>query len=333
VISRPRARAILQIAFARASYDVMLSGNDAIAGTGGLGLGGTFRGVAYPNHTWSLGFDEEFLRLIRAANFETDADTNRDINTFALNVLYHPVDRSYGGYLYYNNSIDVFERSQQQFADRFQNKFGIHPLWRWLPQTTIYADVSEGVYSGLGANSKKVTSFPLNAVAGVATLLSVKTTLNFQAGYTNGFYSSGPNFSGLLIGAALGYRYSPLGRVTLTYDLQYQDSINANFYRDHVIRLWVQQLMVPFVLMAQPEIHFRQYNGITVPGIVGATTRDDVIFSVIAGAHYNFRNSFAATLDYHFSQVSTDYRYMTAGASYDPSFARHELLLGVRLAL
>src|SRR5262245_52994710 len=58
----------------RAAYDFLLSTNDAVWGAGGLGLGATFRGLTNPIGTWSFGFNDSFNRLIRAANFETDAN-------------------------------------------------------------------------------------------------------------------------------------------------------------------------------------------------------------------------------------------------------------------
>jgi hypothetical protein len=328
----PKATQDLQYrASLRASYDVMLSGNDTVNETGGLGLGLTLGGVVNPQGKVAFALDEEFVRLIRTANFETDANTNRDINHLTLKLVFQPPGRSLSGYLYYDNTIDIFERDIQSFADRMHNRLGLRPMWRWLPQTIVFADVSQGINTGFGSGSTKVTSYPLVAIAGIATLLTLKTTLNFSAGYTNGFYSMGPSFSGLVLKAAAAYRYSPLGRVALTYDLMYEDSVNANYFRDHVIRLWVQQLFVPFVVMVQPEIHFRQYNGITA--VMGAPVRNDMIYSVVAGVNYNFRNWIAATLNYSFSAVQTDYRYSAGGATgVDPSFVRHELLAGVRVA-
>ncbi len=317
----------------RASYDFMLSGNNEISSTGGLGLGATLRGIANPAGKWSFGFSEDFTRLIRAANYETNANTDRDINSLALNLLYHPTDSTLGGWAYYQNTIDVFERSEQSFADRLQHRIGIHPTWRWLPQTTVFADVQLGFYSGI-SGSKKVSSFPLTTVAGINTLLSLKTTFNLQAGYTNGFYSNGPSFSAPTVDASLGYRYSPLGRVTLTYDWTYQDSVNANYYRDHTVRLLLQQMVRPFTFDIQPELHFREYQGVDTLLVGAPPTRNDVIFSLVAGVHYNLRDWAAATLDYRFTDVSTDYRYTSGGVTNtNPSYARHEVLLGVRVAL
>lgn len=317
----------------RASYDYLLSGDSTISATGGLGVGAMFRGLANPVGTWSVGFNDDFERLIRAANFETDANTNRDINNLFVSLLYHPSTRTISGMFTFTNTIDVFEQNTQQFANRVLNTGDLHVQWRWLPQTFVFGDVSVGFDGGIGS-SKKVSSIPLTAVAGIQTLLSLKTTFSFHGGYTNGFYSSGPSFSAPTFGADLGYRYSPFGRVAATWDWIYSDSVNANYYRDNVFRLWWQHLISPFVIMAQPELHFREYDGVStiIPGAMD--TRGDTIVAVVAGVHYIFRNWIAATIDYRFTDVMTDFRYMAGTVpNFNPSFVRHELLFGMRIAM
>ena len=318
----------------RASYDLMLTGNEAVSGTGGLGLGASLHLMVNPMGRFAFGADEDFTRLIRAANFETDANTNRDINNLGIKFLYNPPDRTIKGYLYYNNTIDIFERSEQRFADRMTNRLGLHPTWQWLPQTQVFLDASWGVTAALGSSTMgKVTSYPLALQAGIATLLTLKTTFSLYGGYTNGFYTTGPSYSAPMVGTSVGYRYSPLGRVSLQYALQYQDSINANYYRDHVVQVLVQHAFAPFLVMLQPEVHFRQYNGVTV--VNGPMTRDDLILSAVGGIQYSFRNWLAASINYRFSTVQTDYRYMPIGGGLvnDPTYVRHELLFGMRAAL
>src|SRR5262249_46636050 len=155
-------------------------------------------------------------------------------------------------------------------------------------------------------------------------------TLVGRIGYTNGFYTSGPSYSSVVAGVDFGYRYSPFGRFTVTYMYDHQDSINANFYRDHVIRGTLDHFLVPFEILIQPELHFREYEGITI--VMGPPTRDDVIFAVNSELRYNLRDWLATVLDYSFSTIQTDYRYTVMGVVTDPSFVRHELLLGVRAA-
>jgi hypothetical protein len=315
----------------RLSYDMLLSTNDRTTGAGGLGAGATFRGLVNPMRTWSFGFAEEFRRLIRTANFETDADTNRIINDVKLRLFFQPQGRTLSGFLRYDNTIDFFESERQRFASRVQHTLGLRAMYRLFPMTRVYVDGSIGAFSGLGPDSTKVSSFPLVAVAGIQTLLSLNTTISAQAGYTNGFYSAGPSFSAPSGGVEVGYRYSPLGRFTVMYQFAHQDSVNANYFRDHVLRIWLQQMYVPFALTVQPELHFRRYEGITL--VAGPPARDDVLFSLAVGVHYNFRNWIAGTLGYNLTTVRTDYRYMTDGIIDDPSYNRHELLVGVRAAL
>ena len=315
---------------ARATYDSALSGNDAVNGTSGLGLGASFHGVVNPAGNLSLTIDEDFARVIRAVNFESNVNTNRDINSAQVSLLYHPRNRAVSASLYYTNSIDVFERSQQQFADYVVHQIGLRPMWQFLPVSQLYLDVSQAYSTGLGTSSSKVTSYPLVAKVGIATLLSLKTTLNFEAGYTNGFYASGPSFSAPLVNLELGYRYSPLGRASVGYSYNNQDSINANFYRDHVIHGMISQVFQPVMLVLQPELHFRQYNGITL--VNGPPQRNDTVVSIVAGVNYNFRNWLAATVGYRYTSVQTDYRYMVGASVNDPSYARHEALAGMRVA-
>lgn len=319
----------------RASYDFLLSSDQQITQSGGLGLGASLHGLANPMGTYSFGFDEDYSRLIRAADFEINSNLNRDINTARLLLLYHPQGSTIGGYLAYRNTIDVFEQNMQAYTDRMGNYVDLHPIWQLFPQTQLYLNLSWGVVTAIG-NGPKSTSYPLVTDIGLATLLTPKVTFSAMAGYTNGFYARGPNFSAPVAGVNLGYRYSPLGRMTIGYQLAYTDSINANFYQDHVLFASLQQVLSPFVLVLQPEVHFRQYNGISVvaPQLMGLDTRNDVLVSVIAGLAYNFRDWFAATLNYRFTTQQTDYRYMVAGSSLvDPSYVRHELLLGLRIAM
>jgi len=318
-----------------AAYDQYISGNDRVTSQGGLSGGAALRGVFNPNHPVFVSFLEHYERVIRATNFESSHDTNRDINWFTLRLNYQPSGRRLGGYVYYEHMLDLFEEDAQQFADRFDNRFGLRVNWQWLPITRLYVDVSEGVFTGVGSSSTKGTSYPLTAVAGIQTLLSLNTTFAAHVGYTQGFYSAGPSYASIVGGAQLGYRYSPLGRLILMYSYSHEDSINANFYRDHLIAASLEQQLEPVLFFVRPELRFREYQGImnVIPGIMTPSdTRDDVIFALIAGVHYNFRDWLAITGEYQLAVDQTDFRYNIGGMTDDPSYVRHEALVGIRAA-
>ncbi|HEX8107955.1 MAG TPA: hypothetical protein VF516_09525 [Kofleriaceae bacterium] len=314
------------------SWDQYLSTNDNVTAQGGLGGGLVLRGLVNPQRPLQFAAQEVYSRLIRPVNFESQADANRDINNVSLRLNYVPTGRSLSGYLYYQNTIDVFESSNQQFANRMLNQFGVHLDWAWLPLTVVSADLSGGYNTGIGS-SEKVTSTPLTATAGIGTALTLSTTISAHIGYANGFYASGPSYSSVQGGVLFGYRYSPLGRVTAQYDYSQYDSINANFYSEHLVALTLEQYFASFILFARPELRLRSYQGTIVMDVNGSTTRDDTIVAVTVGMRYNFRGWLAATLDYNLQDDQTDFRY-TVGrfANLDPSYIRHELMLGVRAA-
>jgi hypothetical protein len=317
----------------RATYDIYLSGNDAIQDQNGLGLNGVLRGVIGPRRPFSLLFFDNYERLIRAPNFETSSSVNRNINRLALGLQWAPTGRSVKGLLRYENYLEYFEDDDQSLADRMQHTLGLTGTWRVRPVTQVFLDTSLGFYGGLGSDSVKVDSNPLVVQGGIQTLLSLRTTVVGRIGYQNGFYSSGPSFGTILGSLQLGYRYSPLGRVVGMYEYVHADSVNANYYRDHALKLQVTQQFVPFLVQAEGGFAFRRYQGIQALIPTAEDTRDDVVGMAAASVRYNFRDSIAAVLQYRFTGVFTDYRYTLDGDTDDPSFTRHEVVLGVRFGL
>ncbi len=318
-------RAALQL-----SYDLYMSSQETLQEQGGLGVGGLIRGTVFPKRTWSFLYLDNFERVLRATNFESTQRTNRDINRLHLGLRYAPEGRTVQALVHYANLIDFFEDDDQRFANRLHNTFGLTVSWRFRPMTVFWGEVTQGVHGGFGDESRKVNSYPLRATLGVQTLLSLKTALIGRIGYANGFYADGPSFSAVLGGLQLGYRYSPNGRIALMYEYGHQDSINANFYRDHAVQLDIEQRVERSIyLTVRPELRFRKYQGVNTI-VAGPDTRSDVIFAATANARYMFRDSLGGLLEYRAAIVDTD--YMSALGD-DPSFVRHEVILGVRAAL
>ena len=322
----------------RASYDFYPSTVSDVSEQGGLGLGALFRGIINPHKPLQVAIFENYQRLIRPENFESPGNVNRDINTFKLQGMYAPYGRSLSGILRYQMTLDLFEADRQQFADRFQNTFGFRLNWQWLPQTRLYFDISEGVYTGIGSSSQKVSSYPLVALVGIQTLLTPNVTLVGRLGYTNGFYSTGPSYSAVVGGAQLGYRFTPVSRITLLYNYLHNDSINANYYRDHDTRLTLEHEFRPFDLFITAGLIFREYTGLvsTMPPVVytGMGVRDDTLGLVNAELTYNFRDWLAAAVTYQLMVDSTDYTYVTmvGGPVINPGYVQHTVFLGVRAA-
>ncbi|MGN6105805.1 MAG: hypothetical protein ACTHU0_11925 [Kofleriaceae bacterium] len=330
-VTRPRNVGDFQYrADLRLNYDYFPSTNDRVRDQGGLGVGALFRGIVNPERPLQFAIFENYERVLRPTNFESSDNINRDINQLRLSMQWAPSGRSLSGVLSYENRIDVFERKAQRFANRFQNTFGVRLNWQLFPKTRLFADFTQGIFTGLGDSSIKVTSYPMSPTVGIRTLLTPAISLAMRVGYANGFYAEGPSYSTVVFGTEVGYAYSPLGRLTGAYHYLHNDSINANFYRDHVIRVSAQHAFTPFLGMIQGELIFRNYQGVIVMGT--SPNRSDVIAAVMAQLSYNFRDWLATAVDYRFTTDQTDFLYTVDGFTDDPSYVRHEVLVGVRAA-
>jgi hypothetical protein len=315
------------------AWNQYLSSSTEVRDQSGFAGGAVLRLAANANHPINLTLLDHFARVIRPTNFESSANVDRDINTLQLRLQFQPAGRNINGYVYYDHLLDLFEDETQQFADRFNHTFGARFQYQWLPLTQIYVDGSIGVFGGIGSSSEKVSSYPLTMYAGAMTALTLNTTLNARVGYQNGFYSSGPSYSSVVAGVELGYRYSPFGRMRALYSYEYQDSINANFYHDHVFQVTFEHQVKPLWLFARPEVRLREYEGLLPQIMSNMAVRNDVILAALVGVSYNFRNWLAASLEYQLAVDQTDFRYMTTGSPLtNPSYIRNEVMLGIRAA-
>ncbi|MBA2543846.1 MAG: hypothetical protein H0V17_29650 [Deltaproteobacteria bacterium] len=320
-----RAEAYLQ-------YDEYLSSNESIRAQRGLSAHLMGRGLVFPKNTWQFGFADEFSRTIRPVNFESADDTDRIVNALSLELRYRPKGRTLSGSLSYSNVIDYFEDDDQHFANRISHRAGLNVRYQWLPVTRLFGDVTLGYVGPFGQDSTRPTSYPLKAVVGIASAITIKTSINARVGFGKGFYSD-TDFTNIIGGIQLGYRFSPELRFALMYDYDFHDSINANFYRDHALKFRSDYRRNKVTIFGGTEVRFRSYRQV-IPEAMGSTAdRDDLIFGIGAGAIFNFKDWIAATIDYTLAIDKTDFRYMAeTGVLDDPSYVRQSVFAGVRAA-
>ncbi len=320
---------------ANAAYEEYLSSNDNVQAQRDFTVGVLAKGLVFPRNTWRFAFTENFERVTRPVNFESSNNVVRDINRISAEVRFKPQGRSISGGFGYSNTIDYFEDDDQQFANRIQHSLSAKAAWQIFPVTRLSLDASLGFFRPLGSESTRIPSMPLRIYAGVATALTVKTSLNARVGFAKGFYETGPDFTSVAGSLQLGYRFSPQARFGAMYEYDFQDSINANYFRDHALKARIDYRIDRFGISAGAELRFRLYKGVIGEVMSPTDTdRNDVIFTVPLGASYNFRSWIAATLDYSFTTDQTDFRYApnAGGAMDDPSYTRQSLMLGVRAA-
>lgn len=329
--SGPRAQQKVRFRVgSRFTYQEFLTDNDAARAQRDVAISANADVRFFPESTFTFGISDSFTRDTRPRNFESSESLDRDVNHLRVDAGVQPGGRALYIGARYENVIDYFESSQSDFANRLQHTVGVDLGWQWLPITRFFFDGSLGFYGGLGdeAMAFKNDSNPLRLRAGVRSAITERTTLAGHVGFAKGFYEAGPDYAGMLAGVEFGYRYSPLGRATLSYEHDYNDSINANFYADHVFKLTFAQQIMRVLATASGGVRLRSYEGVPM-SFGGSPDRDDFIAELNAGLRYLFQDRYAVTADYHFVVDETDYRGISGD---DPSYQRHEALLGVRAA-
>ncbi len=315
-----------------AQYEEYISSNERIQQQRGLSGYAAAHGIVFPNQTWQFAFSDQYARTNRPVNFEDAESINRDTNAIGLALRYRPKGRTIHWSLGYSNRVDYFEQDSQQFANRISHRGQFQIGYQWLPVTQLQGEVSVGYVGPLGNASTRPTSYPFRATVGIATALTVKTSLAAKIGFGKGFYSES-DFTNVIGSIHAGYRLSPELRMVAMYEYGFEDSINANFYRDHAFKYRADYRRDRFTLSAGAELRFRLYRQV-IPEVMSVERdRYDTIFAVGAGAVYNFKNWIAATLDYQLAIDETDFRYMADATTLDdPSYVRQSIMVGVRAA-
>lgn len=319
----------------RLEYNEYLSTDDIVRSQRNLAADLNGNLVIAPEGTFSFAAKEHFVRNTRPTNFYSREATNRIANTLSLGLTYQPGGRTMKGGLRWANQIDYFEDSDQQFGNRMINALHADYEWMLFPYTKLYADASYSFIGSIGSDAAisvtKRSAQPIRGGVGVATAITELFTVKAHLGWAYASYAGGTGYNSPLFGTELGYRYSPVGRIVGEYKWTHEDSLNGDYYRDHMLGLRIDQQIRRVVGTLGGEARLRYYDGIHMD--IGPPTRDDVIFAVSAKATYVFKDWLAAVADWRTEIDATDYRSTFGGDSIDPSYVRTEITAGVRAAL
>lgn len=262
--------------------------------------------------TLSVLFTENFVRYTQAP-YSAGEPIVRDDNLASVGLRYAPGGGRLMLSLRYANLIDYYEGAYRD-GSNMGNELLLDAGWRWLPKTSIYVQVAQGVVSYF--NGDKPTSYPLRTMAGLRGLLTEKLSLNLGAGYSNAFYSSGDNPSGfgnVGIVAEVNYAIDLLSRAGVGYRHDFVNSpFVGQFYDMDAVYAVYQQLIASRVATyLYGRYENRRFRGVVDPTTGAAVGRTD---------------------NYLMGGVAVDYmigKFFLIGASYSVSLNRTDHATGV----
>ncbi len=297
-----------------------------------LGADANLRVIVKPEGKFRFEFFDLFARDTNPTNFESNLQINRVVNSLRTGLVYQPGGRAITAGLHYKNRVDVFESGDHDFANRVQHSLILSAGWQWLPITKFTFEGSFGFFGPLGTSAWKQESNPIRGRVGVASAITEKTFGRASVGWGYAGYSFGEGYNTPIGDIEFGYRYAPTGKFSIAYSYDFQDSVNANYFRDHGVLFKLDHQIDKFVFDGILDVRLRGYRGVP-PQLMGTSAnREDFLIGARARLRYLYRDwlSFNATWLSNVDQ--TDFRYTAAPVPDDPSYIRHELRLGAMAA-
>ena len=256
--------------------------------------------------------------------YQAGEPITRDGNLASAGLRYSPGGGRLKLNLRYSNLIDKYEGTYSG-GSNMGNEGVLDVGWRWLPKTTIYAQVAQGVITYF--NNRNVSSYPLRTLAGLRGLLTEKLGVNVAAGYSNAFYSTGDSPSGfgnVGIVTEVNYAMSALSRAGLGYHHDFANSpfIGQYYNMDAIYGAYYQMIasrVVTYLFGRYENRRFGGGTGRTDNYIMGGVSIDYMIGNfLLAGASYSL----------NLNRTSPQGGGTTGGADY----TKHVLLFRIGVA-
>jgi hypothetical protein len=269
-----------------------LSSNDEVTKQSAINpsLGGTAEFSS--GQALSLVLSETFSRYQQAPYAPTASVIIRDDNMASASLNFAPGGGRLKVMLRYTNLIDKYEGTYDA-GSNMGNEGVLDIGWRWLPRTTIYAQVAQGAITYFNSGSSSA-SFPLRTRLGLRGLLTEKLSVNVGAGYNNAFYSSSssgssPTSYGIL--AEVNYTISTLTRAGLGYHHDFVNSpfLGGYYNMDAIYGTFQQMVASRVVTYLFGRFENRRFsNGRIDNNLMGGVALDYIVGKfLLAGASYS----------------------------------------------
>lgn len=247
-------------------------------------------------------------------------------NNLASSLEYRLADRYSVGL---SHSLDYtdFKEQENEFLDRFENRFGLTGYYRIFPKTSLLLDYTHGRIDYINNTERNATSHSIQT--GVRGELTAKLQTLFKIGWQirQSEESGRGNFTGLVTSGTWNYEMTNRTTWTLLTERRLIESSFANndFFEALVGSLGVNHVFNPrLTLRAKASAGLNEY---TRKATVGTKTddRDDFLFGVGAGFNYNFRRWLSISIDYLYNRRDSNFN--------DFDYKDHRATVGLHFAL
>jgi len=311
-------------------YREYLMGPQAVRAQRGLTffLGGFL--TLFPQGRFSLRLDEDLVRSQDPRNAEGVNNFARVSNRTGLTLT----GRLGGGRLEIGVAdffqVNFFDSDQIAFGNNYQNDARIFAHWRMLPNVLFSVVARVGYIRYL--DNPQLESVPIRARAEASVQFTSWIGASLALGYGNSLGLRTTRLSTAISQEEVRFTLPKAITITVGHERDFRDSIFAAYYTSDRIYLGYQQ---PFLqrlrFHAEAAIHFRHYEGLVDPALVGAvaysdTVRDDQIYEARAGLSVQAMRWLVVGANYNFIADRTDFRFIRAdGSSLAVDYVKHSV--------
>jgi hypothetical protein len=270
-------------------YREYLSGNKNVQAQRSLNVIIGTQLTLLPKSLFSLTLSDAFARTVDPRNEEGPGQFTRDHNRLGLLGTFHRGGMEFGIGDYFD--IDFWENPELQFGNVYVDDALAYAKLHILPQTIAQISVRAG-YVYYPDTVRTTTMVPVRVMVGASSLFARWFGASINLGYGNSINNSGPSFNSVIANIQARFLLPKQMGLTLTYDRDFNVSLFANFFSDD--HLWLNYEL-PFnhgvTLLLDAGVHFRHYEGLISPALVGAigfnrNDRDDIIYDAHAELRY-----------------------------------------------
>lgn len=233
-------------------YLQYLADNDVLLDQSGFSVNADGTVTFNPNGAVAFTVYDTFRRTNETPNQELLLQYDRIYNLAGATLKIQPGGKVLT--LDLGGAFELYRHDELEQLDRSIGRLQAVGKWKFLPKTALMLDVDQRfVFYGTqqrtvfvtdgdipsyqqpfnSAGIQNVDSSPLRVMGGVAGLVLNRMSAVALLGYGNGFYASGPNFSGLLARAEVAYEINTTSRLRVGYERNFQDSTFANYFAMH----------------------------------------------------------------------------------------------------
>jgi hypothetical protein len=321
---------------AGADYNEYLSASAGITRhrDAGAQIGGLL--TILPFGQFTIDIYDNYVRTAQLPYTNLANNLDRDVNEVGIRGRYRPGGGRLEFDLSYTFGLDFWEQQEQKDLNVLYHRLNLRGMWKFLPKTAVYLDITETPYIYLN-NNLHDNSYPLRIIAGLNGLLTTKLRFNLWIGYGNAFFQytaastaacnamppmkACPSFNLPIAGLELGWRPTLLSSGIIGYRWDFVNSPVGEYNQFHMAYLtWIQQFwrFTGTVMLRYQNNHYEGLStnaGNVDPMGVPITDRIDNFIAFDARVDYPFKDWLIMSLGYDLQYNVTDAKLGSAGAA------------------